>query len=201
MSGQLTDTGWFAGFLLLCVAALQPSPAPAAAVAPTRRVAAGCPTLSRWWPWWSPRCPQCFIRSSTRRLRHLWITPASSRYASTCRRCRSTSGYGSWNAASASARGSGAQRGTAAGKRAAVPRRGAKPVRRDHTCGRDAIIQFTTPSIPDGPGISGAGAVGHPDRLPGAPRDQAGVPRGAADHPAGTGRVGNPGGQFHPPGR
>ena len=45
MSGQLIDTGWFAGFLLLCVAALQPSPAPAAAAAPTRRVAAGVPYL------------------------------------------------------------------------------------------------------------------------------------------------------------
>ena len=44
-SGSLTDTGWFAGFLLLCVAALQPSPAPAAAVAPPRRVAAGLPYL------------------------------------------------------------------------------------------------------------------------------------------------------------
>ena len=44
-SGQLIDTGWFAGFLLLCVAALQQSPTPAAAAAPTRRVAAGLPYL------------------------------------------------------------------------------------------------------------------------------------------------------------
>ena len=45
VSGRLTDTGWFVGFLLLCVAALQPSPAPAAAVEPPRRVAAGLPYL------------------------------------------------------------------------------------------------------------------------------------------------------------
>ena len=45
-SGHIEDSGWFIGFLLLCVAAAQPSPAPPTpAAAPPRRAAAGLPYL------------------------------------------------------------------------------------------------------------------------------------------------------------